>query len=375
MNCSICTLQFDDQKIINSKEHIIPQAIGGRKKVKNFTCTECNRKTGDMWDVVLAKELNPLSLFFKIKKERSDVPSETLTTVTGEKYVVSEEGKITLTKPLYREEHIPEENKTLIHIQARNEKEAKEQIRRAKKNHPQLDIDPLMDQVKMSYSYCDEYFNISIGSFDEPCTKSIVKTAMAMAVDNNISFNNCEYAKKYLLEDPEQYCFGYFYDTDLIVNRPIGVPLHCIFLKGDPDIGVLWAYVEYFGIHRGLICLSEAYQGTHIESYYAINPKTAQQITDLNISLDISKASLMKAILDNSRPLKAIEKILSELIPPQQQQDSEREMNRVLSNSVKLAFENCGANEGEILEEHHIENVVDTLLEEMAPWIMNNIRK
>jgi len=39
-NCAICGKNFQDVK--DSNEHIIPNALGGRKKIKGFICVDCN---------------------------------------------------------------------------------------------------------------------------------------------------------------------------------------------------------------------------------------------------------------------------------------------------------------------------------------------
>src|SRR5690606_32073783 len=102
------------------------------------------------------------------------------------------------------------------------------QILRAKKYHPQLDVDSLMKQVKMTSSYTDDYFVFNMGVFDENCVKSIVKTALSLVVKSGISSDYCKYAKDYLQNISSDYCFGYFYEIDPILNRPEGTPLHCV---------------------------------------------------------------------------------------------------------------------------------------------------
>ena len=375
--CFFCGFPFDEQYVKDSEEHIIPQSIGGRKKVKGFICISCNNSKGNEWDSKLASELEHLSLFFKIKKERSKVPSKIIKTDTKKEYLVKEDGSIALTKPFFDDAKQLEGNRIEISIKARDEKEAVAQIMRAKKKYPKLETEKLLEKIQMKEHYTDEYFIFSTGQLnDEPCEKSIVKTAIAMAIKHGISPEQCDYAKKYITGEVDQYCFGYFYESDLILNRPKGIPLHCVFIQGDSDNGVLWAYIEYFSVHRGLVCLSTSYEGETFQDYYAINPKTAQQIENLEFAiLSISKERLISIIQDNKHSIEEIEKILHTLVPVQQSENNENEFQRVLSKSINTAFKECGAEEGEILQEHHINNVIDTLLEEMTPWINHKINR
>ena len=62
LNCALCDIIITNEN--DTKEHIVPNAIGGRKKIKGFICRACNSTSGDSWDKELAKQLNPLSLFF-----------------------------------------------------------------------------------------------------------------------------------------------------------------------------------------------------------------------------------------------------------------------------------------------------------------------
>lgn len=372
MNCSLCNIPFNKTK--DSEEHIIPQSIGGKKTVTGFICENCNNKKGNEWDSKLAKHLNPLSIFFNIKRERGEVPPMRLNTSKGKEYIVSSDGGIFLPKPIYEEKHIPEEKKITIHIKARNEKEAYQQIMRAKKSYPQIDTDSLIKQMKTTTAYIDDHFIFSIGGLDEACIKSIVKTALALAVKANIASEDCKYAKDYLQNTTSTDCFGYFYEKDPILNRPKEVPLHCVFIKSDPNNKIIWAYIEFFALYRGLVCLSEYYEGEYIESYYAIDPRTSKQLLDLNISLELSKQELKKYIFINALSIEKIKEIMNETIPYQLKLAQDKERDRVITHAVNTAFTNCGVPEGETFTEEEWGKMIKNLMIEMEPWIINQVK-
>ena len=91
--------------------------------------------------------------------------------------------------------------------------------------------------------------------------------------------------------------------------------------------------------------------------------------------MSISKELLINIIQENKQSIKKIEEILHTIIPVQLSEDSENEYQRVLSKSINAAFKNCGAKEGEIIQGQHINKLVDSLLEELTPWINHNIKK
>ena len=55
MNCWLCSVVITPEN--DSNEHVIPQAIGGRKTVNGFICKCCNSETGHAWDAGLMKFL------------------------------------------------------------------------------------------------------------------------------------------------------------------------------------------------------------------------------------------------------------------------------------------------------------------------------
>lgn len=88
--CALCDVVITHDN--DTKEHIIPNSIGGRKKVKGFICNTCNRITGQDWDVELNNQLNYFNLLFMIKRERGTPASERIKTISGKEYLVHHSG-------------------------------------------------------------------------------------------------------------------------------------------------------------------------------------------------------------------------------------------------------------------------------------------
>src|SRR3990167_1403499 len=77
--CAFCASEITE--INDSKEHVIPNSIGGRKKVRGFICISCNSSFGQSWDAKLAEQLNWFSLAVGIERERGRSPDEIVQTV------------------------------------------------------------------------------------------------------------------------------------------------------------------------------------------------------------------------------------------------------------------------------------------------------
>ena len=101
--CALCDKEITEEK--DTKEHLIPNAIGGRRKVKGFICKDCNSASGDTWESELAKQLNPLDLFFGIIRERGEVPSQLFETTDGDKLKLNLHGGMNIEKPCIQRVH------------------------------------------------------------------------------------------------------------------------------------------------------------------------------------------------------------------------------------------------------------------------------
>lgn len=91
--CALCGKPFADGD--DSREHIIPNTIGGRNKVGGFLCRDCNSKTGQEWDSELAGQLNPVSNLLEIKRERGSPPTMVVETLDGRRLRHESGGRLT----------------------------------------------------------------------------------------------------------------------------------------------------------------------------------------------------------------------------------------------------------------------------------------
>lgn len=367
--CALCDVEITEE--IDSREHIIPNSIGGRKKVKGFICNQCNNNTGGQWDTELARQLNPLSLIFHIKRERGEPPSQTFDATNGEKLTLHHQGGMSPSKPEFKEE--VQEGKTTISIVARDVDEAKRILKGVKKKYPLADTDKFFNDAAVEYRYLDGMLNMSLEFGGPEAGRSIVKTVLALAAHSGIAPDACEHAINYLRHDGEP-CFGYYYERDLIINRPPCMPLHCVAISGDPATGLLLGYLEYYGVRRVVVCLSEKYSGAKLAANYSVDPTTgAEQEVNVDISLTIEDiaAAYNYEKCDSDLVVNCFHQVMPRAI----EASHERERERVISHAVEFAFKNCGAGEGQVLTEDHLRVLSGKLAEKMTPYILSQIKK
>lgn len=366
--CALCDKEITEKN--DTKEHLIPNAIGGRRKVKGFICKDCNSTSGDAWESELAKQLNPLSLFFGIIRERGEVPPQLFETTGGDKLKLNLHGSMDIEKPLYSESPMGSGAGVQIQIQARSMPEARRMLQGVKRKYPQIDLNELLDNAKSESSYCSDMlkFNLSFGGCE--AGRSIVKSALALAVSSGISAEICVEAKSYLRNEEGEACFGYFYESDLVKNRPEVIPFHCVSIKGCSKTRQVIGYVEYFGVQRVVLCLSSSYEGDDISNTYAINPITGQEL-NLDVELNLSNEEIREAYNYKKIPDGSVEDAFDKVIPTGIKTSFDKEKDRILNEAVQHAFKNCGAKEGELLMPEHINKLTTLMMEKLEPFILH----
>jgi hypothetical protein len=129
MPCIVC--QSPITPTIDSREHVFPNAVGGRLKVREFICRSCNSGAGETWDSALSEQMQPFCHLFAIVRDRRELPPLPIVTTAGEKLMMLPKGGFTLTKPELTRARIAEG--TAIRIQARDMAEARRMLAGLKK--------------------------------------------------------------------------------------------------------------------------------------------------------------------------------------------------------------------------------------------------
>ncbi len=368
--CVFCNSEITAEN--DSGEHIIPNAIGGRQKIKGFICRDCNSKTGLEWDADLAKQLKPLSLFFSISRDVGNTPSQVFESTTGEKLRKHWDGPLSPAEPEYQE--IQTAKGVKISIKARSIKEAKHQLKGVKRKYPQMDINAALSSAKSSYDYSEDMLKFEIVIGGAKAGRSIVKSCMALAVLAGVAADLCNCALQYLLDPEGEPCFGYYYENDLVKDRPEGIVFHCASVFGNPTTKQLLGYVEYFSILRMIVCLSDNYNGVEFSKTYALNPISGQGL-DLSVTLSFPQEEI-QAIYDYKRiPEGALENALHKVISIGQRISYEKERNRVIKRAWEKALRQSGLKEGDEMTQQQRLQLSRIIAEEVTPFLLHSGKK
>ena len=370
--CALCLKKITNKN--RSKEHLFPNAIGGRRKIPDFICGNCNKGFGSQWDKSLTSQLNIFSVFFGISRERGSPPPEIVETTTGEKLLFHSEGCFSPVSPTCTENKT--EQGIQIQIKARTQREARNMLSGLKRKYPTIDPEELLKTAQSKFPYVSDMIHFQTQFGGEDSSRSIIKTVVAFAHDIGLNPKYFTSMLDYLCYRSGPPDFNFYYGRDLFVERPKGTPLHCISISGDPKTGLLLAYIEYFGIYRIVVRLSTQYSETSINQSYAINPKTGCSL-DVVVDLHFSDEEISE-IMTNKETLAGLTgQVIADIIQARLIEVFNNEKNKVIHESLLFAIENCGAKEGDVLTKEHINIISRLFTERMMPFLMNyfNLRR
>ncbi len=273
--CWLCDVVITPEN--NSKEHIIPQAIGGRKTVSGFICKRCNNKTGAKWDSSLLKFLEFITVF--VNPSRTDgkrTPAVNATGDDGLEYLVHPRSIENPLVPVMKHPHVVEksigEDRGIIEVTSGSEAETRAILEKMKKRkYPDIDVDEEMANATRTKSYPRLTHNIE---FNRNCRKSIVKTALALACSNGVRREDCQYAIDYLQRpNSADYEIVFFGGKQII---PTPKDWHSIFTMQVENR--LVSQVSYYNGFHFLIILSQDYVGEFVAMSYAVDPVSGMEI-------------------------------------------------------------------------------------------------
>jgi hypothetical protein len=340
--CAYCDVEITPAN--QSREHIIQNAIGGRKEVSNVFCRACNSAFGNCWDSEAANQLHFLSLKLQVVRDDGEAPARDYRTMNGQNVRLHPDGHITLPpqEPLVTEK----DGKVHIQINAPNRRKALESLKGQKRRYPKLDVQAAIDSVAYRETYLDDPVFVSLQFGTDASYRSVVKSALTLAVSGGIQAKQCERALQYLRPKGE-FCFGLYYRRDLVINRPADRVFHCVAIKGDPENRRLVGYVELFSIYRFVVCLSENYDGQPVADSYSVDPTTGETLA-LTFDLDFSEDEFRFAVENLDETTAAAQgAAVRRVVEIVQRRSFDREQERVLRKAYDDTLKKLGLEPGQ----------------------------
>jgi len=364
--CVICGLEIATAN--DSEEHILPGAIGGRRAVRGFLHDGCNHRSGHTWDAALERQLRPLALHFGVKRQRGRTLRMAITTTAGENFLLNTGGQLEMSRPEIKRTPVP--NGETFQVKAGSITMARDVLKGIKRKYPKVDVESVLARSEIQRTYAQGVVLIDL-EFGGPVSgRSLVKSALALAHDAALPIDRCGDALAYLREADAEPCFGYYYVNDLVDGRPQATPLHCVAIDANPNTGLILGYVEYFGIHRAVVCLGRGYTGERLNAIYALDPRTGETL-DVEVRLDFGAADI-RAIYDYERDdAEKRQEAFGAVFGPALIAHHAAERERVVRDSLNFAWTKCGGVPDQPLAAEHLARLKELFADQATPWWMH----
>lgn len=258
----------------NSKEHIIPQCIGGSFERKWILHRHCNRELNFL-DDELEKQFHPQILLSEYKSKRN--PNKIFKVYDSKFNVVNMINPSTIR---FKLKMIIDKNKE-INLEGNDESEtlrmAKEKIIQLNNGKNKYHFEKFQNSLQYDNNESKLiYFSNGLAG-DNPeqskyggpiLERSIAKIALNFAISQNLKFNY-ENLKSYIISDPSKDAKDYsnipvrFYNPSYLnIYFPCNEEIsHIICLRGESESKLLLAYIEIFNFECFLVILDNNYQG------------------------------------------------------------------------------------------------------------------
>jgi hypothetical protein len=357
---------------VDSAEHLINRAIGGRLKIKGVLCRECNSNSGGAWDAELAEQLSFLSVFFGIKPQKKDPPSVVVRTTAGEELIYRPDGSFRPRKT--KQSVTPTEGGVQISLTAGSIDELRRQLNGYKRRYPNIDVEAALKTAITSRSP-PQGAVLSTWEFGgRKAGRSIVKSAVTAVRAAGVSTTKCDRALSYLRDEEAIAPFSFYDKEDLVVGRPKGVPIHCVAVSGDPVSGMLLGYVEYFGFRRMILCLSQTYDGPPVEYVYGIDPTTAT-VVGITVKFPAFSSEDIQEMYDGrEQSSEKMREALDAVMSTGMARDLTLAMRNAVSDAVDFSFANGGTNQPGILAIDDVPKFCNLAMQRMMPFLMRHTR-
>ena len=239
-----------------------------------------------------------------------------------------------------------------------------------KRKYPQVDIEEVLKGAQDRWEYPEGMLNIKFGFGGAKAGRSLVKSAVALAVSCGVPANNCECAKRYLPDQDGEACFGYYFSRALVKNRPTDKVFHCVAVRGEKAGKRVLAYVEYYGVLRTVMCLSENYEGADFATCYALDPVLGKELS-LEVDLALPPEEILASYNYERYPTAEVIAAFDRILPLALNSSWDKEQERASARAVKEAFKQLGLKEGETLTPEHIAKFSRLAAENLLPFLLH----
>ena len=276
-HCWLCETVLTEEN--QSREHIIPKALGGKQTVSDFLCCLCNNSTGSKWDAALVNVSKPMDFIASLREWQEAEPPQDFdlsNRANRHETVAGDE-----TRTMYRGGG---DSVTWVDGRTRHVKIFA---------HSEIQMQRISEGLRRKYSISQEKWadaehrekgrsedhSIQIGIMrDMPkVTRAMVKSMLALACMVGVTREECEGVLEHWRADSNLY-LGDFPEWEVLPVEEC-IDLRCVAVSGSPETGVLLGFSALAGSMAWMMPLAVPYEGPPRHAVYAFNTKTGMEVS------------------------------------------------------------------------------------------------
>ena len=269
--CYICKEKLDE--INKSKEHIIPNSIGGKLKSNNLLCKTCNSQFGDSLDNILTKQFKVICNFLNIKRNRGKNQDIVAFNEEGAEfdYPADPNQSGRLRKP-----HISvkkeDDGKIKFSVFIQNKEQIYSIIKKIENDYPNHKIENKEKVVKQAMESCEYNMpgSLTTESFvgNPEFFMALHKILINFFIYKTGDFEHIEHLINKLKNNDFNLDNVFYYVPEKIEkNTRLRNIKHQLVIISDKRTKKLYGYIELFSVYRYIIVLNENYNENHHFSY------------------------------------------------------------------------------------------------------------
>jgi hypothetical protein len=369
MKCYVCDKEITPE--LETEEHILLNAAGGRLKSKDLICKDCNSEFGEKIDSELAKQLNNLSNMLMVKRHRGE-PQPIIgdNAKTGEKYKLEVGGTPRMTKPIVDKK--VDGDKTHISVTARSESELRSILKGIAKKNPKFDIEEAMKSAQWKTEYLDDplHFQNVIGGKD--VFRAICKCATNFYVFKQKESSQIKHLLPYIKGEEEKDIVWMHYQEN-IYELETNESSHLIHLVGNSEDKTLYCYVDYFNTYKYLVLLNDNYDGNNIKETYCfdlINICEQEKV----VNIDYNRETLLDFFTNkDSKPFDKVKSAFDHSIALGLKRQDDFQRSELLERAIQSSLGKYP--DGVPITEQMINETVEEIMKNIAPYLIRRMKR
>jgi hypothetical protein len=133
------------------------------------------------------------------------------------------------------------------------------------------------------------------------------------------------------------------------------------------ESALILGYVEYFGIHRAVVCLGRGHAADRLKAIYALDPRTGATL-EVAVRLDFDVADVRATYNYERDSAEKRQEAFGAVFGPVLGSHRAAERDRVVHDSLNFAWANCGGVPDQPLTAEHLARLKELFADRATPW-------